>query len=233
MADAIVEVQLDATDVRGLVANKVIEAHNDVVSRVIEFKEQGDIDDKQDEILANAEAVRPDAETTQAVKAGEAEYSLENLKYLADYFKQQLDATVENLQAKAYEAAKAGINAEYDIDKGRLEISEARKSWARDYAAALDMFKLAGSISEERITDEESGKTSVELVANDKFGEVLLKVSSAPSIRAKRGTGQTSTGTSEGAKIRAWGRENGFPDINDRGPLPQELKDKYAEAHAS
>lgn len=235
MAENIIEfTNSNSGDIREMIVEQVVDAHNEAVSAVIEFKEQGDVEDKQDEILASVEAVAPTSEQKEAKRnSGEDDedpFTLENYKFLAEAFKKQMESAQENLKAMAYEQAKAGINSEYDIDLGRARIKELRAEWSKSYSPALEMLKMTKSIVEEVTTDED-GKTTKELVGTDKFGELLLKAGSVPSIRVKRGEGSSSPANSEGAKIRAWGKENGWADIADRGPLPTELKDAYATAH--
>ena len=49
--------------------------------------------------------------------------------------------------------------------------------------------------------------------------------------RRRAGAGGTSSGRSEElAKMREWGRENGFK-VSSRGRVSQELQDAYAAAH--
>lgn len=237
MAENVIEfTNTNSGDIREMIVETVIDAHNSAVEAVIEFKEQGDVEDKQDEILAGVIAEAPTPEQKEAKRnAGEDDpdpFTLGNYKYLAEAFKKQMESALENLNAMAYEQAKAGINADYDIDLGRARIKELRAEWSKSYSSAIDMLKMTKSIVEEKTTDED-GKVTTELVGTDKFGEMLLKASSVPSIRAKRGEGSGSSGNSEGAKIRAWGKLNGWADIADRGPLPADLKEKYAEAHGA
>lgn len=230
MAESVIEyVNPNTGDVREMIVDKVVTAHNLAVEAVIEYKEQGDVDELADDILANTEPVRPTPEQMQASKREEnpVPLSLEHYKFLAGHLKAQYDAAVENLKNGAMEAAKAGISADYDIDKGRAAIKELRADWSKNYQAGFDMLKMVGSIVEETETDE-NGKSVSEWVAKDHFGTVLLKAASVPSVRAKRDGSASVSGPSEGAKIRAWGKENGYPDLNDRGPLPTELKEAYA-----
>ena len=44
------------------------------------------------------------------------------------------------------------------------------------------------------------------------------------------GTSSASTKSEELARIREWGRDNGFK-VSARGRVPQELQDAYAAAH--
>lgn len=237
MAENVIEfTNTESGDIREMIVETVVDAHNKAVEAVNEFKEQGDVEDKQDEILANVEPVAPTAERRKAKRnAGEEDedpFTLENYKFLVNAYKEQLESAMENLKSLAYEQAKAGINADYDIDLGRARIKELRAEWSKSYNPALEMLKMTKSIIEEKTTDAD-GKVTTELVGTDKFGEVLLKAGSVPSIRVKRGEGGGSPANSEGAKIRAWGKVNGYPDLSDRGPLPADLKEKYAEAHGT
>lgn len=234
MADSPVEfVNQNTGDIREMIVEKVVLAHNEAVSAVIEYKEQGDVDELADDILANTEPVRPTPEQTAKAKEDPTALSLENYKFLAAHFKEQYDKAIENLKNGALEKAKEGISADYDIDKGRAKIKELRADWAKNFTAAVDMLKMVGSIVEVTETDAD-GKTSTELEAADSFGTMVLKVGSVPSVRAPRGAGSSTAGNSEGAKIRAWGKEQGkWADLSDRGPLPADLKEAYAEAHAS
>lgn len=233
MADSPVEfVNPNTGDIREMIVEKVVTAHNVAVEAVIEFKEQGDVDELADEILSKTEPVRPTAEQAAAAKTDPAAFSLENYKFMVAHLKSELDKATENLKNGAMEMAKAGISADYDIDKGRAKIKDLRADWAQNYTAAVSMLKMVGSIVEVSETDSD-GKTSTELEAADNFGTILLKVGSVPSVRAKRGDGNSSS-NSEGAKIRAWGKEQGkWADLSDRGPLPADLKEAYAEAHAA
>ena len=241
MAETIIDYTNPGTgDIREMVIETVIDAHNKAVGAVIEFKEQGDVDELQDEILGKVEAIAPTSEQQQAYaqrKAALAEdptaeiadpFTLGNYKFIADNAKAQFDKAMENLKTGAYEEAKAGINADYDIDLGRANIKEYRGEFSKAYSAAFEMLKMTRSIAEETVKDDD-GKTTTEFVAQDKFGELLLKAASVPSIRAKRGTADSTASNSEGAKIRAWGKEKGWPELNDRGPLPTDLKEAYAK----
>jgi hypothetical protein len=241
MAETIIDyTNPNSGDIREMILETVIDAHNEAVAAVIEYKEQGDVDELQDEILGKVEAVAPTKEQQIAYAERKAAldadpdteiadpFTLGNYKFLANKAKEQYEKAMENLKTGAYEEAKAGINADYDIDKGRATIKDLRGVFSKAYSAAFEMLKMTKSIAEETTTDED-GKTTTEFVAQDKFGELLLKASAVPSIRAKRGTGESTPANSEGAKIRAWGKENGWPELNDRGPLPTDLKEAYAK----
>lgn len=223
MSDSIVEFKANGDDIREEILEQVVSEHNTVVDLVNFHKEQGDVDERADEILQELSPVQP----TKDENGKPVITELGNVKFLLENAKAAVAKLTKDLRDGALEEAKAGISSDYDVDKGRAAIKDARATWAESYASALKVFKMVKSVVTETTTDE-AGKTTSELVAGDHFGTVLLKVSSAPSIRAKRGSGESSANT-EGAKIRAWGKENGWADLSDRGPLPQELKDKYAE----
>lgn len=225
MADVVVDFTADTTgDIRELIIGKVVGDHNNVVELVTEYKEQGDVDELVDTILKTTEPAKPTPEIPRD------EYTIAHKKFLIDRAKETAAKFAAEIKEMAEEQAKANISSDYDVDAGRVAIKEARADWGKSYSAALETLKMVGSLENETTVDDD-GKTSTELVATDAYGAMLLKVSSTPSIRAKRGSGDSATANSDGAKIRAWGKENGFPDVNDRGPMPTALKEAYAAAN--
>lgn len=50
--------------------------------------------------------------------------------------------------------------------------------------------------------------------------------------RTRRGTSTSSSDPQELARMRAWGRENGF-EVSDRGRVPKVLREAYAAAQAA
>lgn len=211
----------DAADVAELLLAKVVEEFNAVDAGVAEYKAQGDVEEKADELRAGYEA--DDAETDQTAIS----FKLAKIAKAKEMIKRFESEITDSVMAEAQEL----VNPDFDADRARAAIKEDRKAYTDTFNSVRDTFKILGHIQDETVTDEETGKTTTELVATNRYGNVLLSVASAPNVRATKG-GASSAANSEGAKIRAWGKDNGWNTLSDRGPLPQDLKDAYAKANA-
>lgn len=95
---------------------------------------------------------------------------------------------------------------------------------------------LDGSEAHETVTFGLDGKVfEIDLTtANaDKFRSLLepyLKGGRRSGGRSAAGRGKAKTGNDDTAQIRAWAKDNGY-EVNDRGRVPQAIRDAYAKAN--
>ena len=96
------------------------------------------------------------------------------------------------------------------------------------------------------LTDDLDGGPADETVRfalDGRSWEIDLSVAPSPGVAprgVRRSTGRTEplrgnraqTDQAQNARIRAWGRVNGWPALSDRGRLPDEVRLAYAAATA-
>ncbi|SOC56334.1 histone-like nucleoid-structuring protein Lsr2 [Ornithinimicrobium cerasi] len=94
-------------------------------------------------------------------------------------------------------------------------------------------FSLDGVSYEIDVNDENASRLRNDLavwIADARRAGGRRQTRRRQSASSGSGTGSASAKSEELARVREWGRENGYK-VSSRGRVPQELQDAYAAAH--
>lgn len=92
-------------------------------------------------------------------------------------------------------------------------------------ASETVVFGLDGKTYEIDLNEKNAAKLRKALVSYVDKGRKLSQTRGS----RRGGAAQTATSSGDTAVIRAWAKENGY-EVNDRGRVPAEIKDAYANA---
>lgn len=211
MTDKVDVSQIDSTTVGGVLLSKVAPDYNEFVDDVAKFRAATDVDSEVDSVVADA------ADDSEIGKLRDNVAKAE--KFLKD--------SKAELARLATEAATKELDPNFDVDKTRARIRDTRNEIRSKVNGFLTAFMAIGSVTEE-VNDR--GRVTG-YTANDTDGEILLQMKDLPRI-GKNSTGSPSnTDANKNREVREWGRNNGWPELANRGAIPHEVLSAYADAH--